>query len=92
MDTTLPSGHLLFREFVESTGLSQRAVGELLGEVSSTSVFGWMHGKFRPKDAMRQRIERWTSGAVPASSWDTVEEREAAEGVVPYTDDEAEAA
>ena len=64
-----------------------QAVCALAMGVSQAAVSDWTRGKKIPEARYRNAIERWTSGAVPASSWLPAEERaelERLENLEPY--------
>ena len=64
-----------------------QAVCALAIGVSQAAVSDWSRGKKVPEARYRNAIERWTSGAVPASSWLPAEERaelERLENLEPY--------
>lgn len=73
--------------FIEKTGVSRREAARQL-HVSHPTLLAWIDGSRTPEvGARREAIERWTSGQVPASSWENDEERakrEAIEAVAPF--------
>jgi transcriptional regulator with XRE-family HTH domain len=54
-------------------GLTQAEAAEQLGIVPS-ALTGYLGRKQRPRGDIRKRIEIWSGGAVPESSWLTAEE------------------
>jgi len=86
-----PKGPALLRQFMEQRGLTLREVGAALG-VSHVSVLAWRRRRSTPQDAIREALDRWTAGAVPAESWltkDDVERRERLAKLGPLTKTEA---
>lgn len=50
--------------------------------VSTTALHYWLHGS-QPRIEQRERIERYTGGAVPVSSWTRPEQADAIAAVQP---------
>jgi len=67
---------------MERTGIGVCAVARALGK-SHVTVSKWGSGGYRPSEAERSKLERFTSGAVPADLWLTDEERAEIAAVVP---------
>ncbi|HEY8944774.1 MAG TPA: helix-turn-helix transcriptional regulator [Polyangiaceae bacterium] len=65
------------REFLEARKgvLTQKSAAQQLG-ISPVALTYYLQGVSRPKSDLRERIERWSEGAVPASAWLTTEETE----------------
>jgi transcriptional regulator with XRE-family HTH domain len=63
-----PAALELLAEFIRVHGLSLRDAARGIG-TSKTSLIFWLRGDQRPRAEVRDAIEKWTSGAVPASSW-----------------------
>lgn len=55
-------------------GVAQATCGRALG-VTQTAVSDWVRGRKSPEIRYRAALERWTSGAVPASAWPAAAER-----------------
>lgn len=66
----------LLREFLEARkgALTQAQAAKQL-DTSGAALIYYLDGVSRPKSALRERIERWSGGAVPASAWLTDAER-----------------
>ena len=64
------------RRFREQLGLSMRAAAEQMG-VTHVAMRNWENGIGEPPSApYRERIERWSSGAIAAVGWGmTIRER-----------------
>ncbi len=60
---TAPS---LLAKFLDANALSLRTAAEGIG-TSKTSLIFWLRGDQRPRAEVRAAIEKWTSGAVPAT-------------------------
>ena len=71
--------------FIASRGISAAKAAEALG-VTGAALHKWLHGEGRPRIEMRERIERWTGGAIEAASWMTSEERAAVDAIMPLAD------
>jgi GIY-YIG catalytic domain len=69
--------------FLDENDLRQKDLAEGVG-VSDGAVHFWFQGQ-SPNWRQRLRIERFTDGVVPASLWETDEERAELEAVVPYS-------
>lgn len=76
-------GSRLFARFLEKNRIRPADAARAL-RVARSAVQQWLDEIQRPKQALRERIERWTGGDVPAVSWSTKEEREAVDHVVPF--------
>lgn len=82
MAVSVPGRHLLAAE-VEKRGGNKAAAARDLS-VALPSFLEWLSGDSRPSHWRRPRIERWSDGRVPVSSWDTEQERlEMSEEVAP---------
>lgn len=69
----------LLRSFLEARStLTQAAAAGQLGIVPA-ALNAYLKRKQRPRSDIRQRIAKWTDGAVPESSWLTAEETLAVE-------------
>ena len=77
-------GVALLKAFLKKNKLSQADASRAL-DVSGVVVCLWCSGKQRPRTEYRDALEIWTSGAVPASSWESAEDREAVSHVKPFT-------
>ena len=74
--------------FLEVNKLTRLAAGNALG-VSDPTVCDWISGKKRPNEKKRRDIDTWTSGKVPAESWEFAAERKAPP-VMPFAADDAD--
>lgn len=68
------TGARLLRELLQTRGLTQSDAARAIG-VSAPTIHDWVTSAKRPRAAHREAIEVWTAGAVPASAWETEEER-----------------
>jgi hypothetical protein len=68
----VPARTMLLRE-IESRGGNKAQVSREIG-VSAPSLLAWVCGQARPEYVNRVRIERWSQGRVPQSSWLTPDE------------------
>lgn len=85
MDTTPEfEGSRLLAAWMAAQGVRDREVA-LAVKRSRGAVIAWRHGQYRPEAEFRDMLERFTGGAVPASSWRTAEETKALEDVQPRT-------
>ncbi len=75
-----PAVDLLKAFFKTKEPLTQAAAAEQLGIVPS-ALTAYLKGTQRPRSDIRQRIEKWSGGAVPESSWLTAKERKGLAGV-----------
>ncbi len=67
-------GALLLRQFIDETpGMNQRKLAEGIG-ADQSKVSKYCRSERRPNYATRKRIEIFTSGFVPADSWDLEDE------------------
>jgi len=85
------AGAGLLAEWLNDNTVSMAEAGRKLG-VSHVSVWQWLNTTSRPRHHLREAIERWTGGAVSASSWMTEAEAadlERAAAVEPHTGPDA---
>lgn len=63
------------RGFIEQRkgSLTQAEAARQLG-ISPVALTYYLQGVSRPKSALRERIERWSGGAIPTSMWLTKHE------------------
>jgi transcriptional regulator with XRE-family HTH domain len=78
----------LFRAFRAKAGISQAEAGRQL-RVSGPTVSDWESAEKRPKADVRDRIETWSGGEVPAIEWKLSDERVEQEPCVPKRSGEA---
>lgn len=64
----MSTGPELLRAFLTTHDAPQALAARVLG-VSAPAVHDWIHRKRSPSAPFRAALERWTDGAVPASSW-----------------------
>lgn len=83
----------LLVRFREQNKIAQRAAARVLG-ISHVTLRSWENGTAVPHPDMREAIERWTRGAVPAERWPITEVEQklvdAAARVVPFDPDKAD--
>lgn len=73
-----PKGPVLLREWLEKHGISRASAAEALG-VSAMTITDWLRRRKTPREAYRQAIEKWTSGAIQAVEWESARERRIAD-------------
>jgi hypothetical protein len=61
-------GPELLRSYIKSHDLKTADVAAALN-ASISAVHYWLKGGQKPRAEHREDLERWTNGAVPASSW-----------------------
>jgi hypothetical protein len=71
----MTAGPLLFDKFLTERGIKRSAAATQLN-TSVSAIHYWIKGGQRPRADVRSKIERWSGGEVPASSWLTEEESE----------------
>jgi transcriptional regulator with XRE-family HTH domain len=74
-------GHELWAAFLAARGLTDIEAADAIG-VTRGLLSQWKNGS-RPGAEVRDRIERWTRGEVPAASWRTAEEQARLDEIVP---------
>lgn len=69
-------GRTLLKQFLEARKavLTQAAAAQQIG-ISPGQLVYYLQGTQRPKQAVAERIEKWSGGAVPADSWLTADEK-----------------
>lgn len=67
---------------ITAAGLTYDSAARALG-ATKVAVWSWCHTGSRPNARLRLAIERWTRGAVPASSWLSADERVRLDSVEP---------
>lgn len=65
---------LLKQFLVSRPGLTQSDAADQLG-IRASALSQYLKRKQRPKADIRQRIARWSEGAVPEAAWLTAKER-----------------
>lgn len=76
--------------FIARHCITRAAAARALG-VSSPTIHDWVVGVKSPKQERRLRIERWTSGEVPASWWVSAADASTLDEVRPHQPDPDEA-
>lgn len=76
-----PTGAVL-RAVIMAAGLTYDAAAKAIG-ATKVAVWSWCHTDARPNARFALAIERWTRGAVPASSWLSAFERARFDAVEP---------
>jgi len=72
---------VLLRAFLDSKKpLTQAAAAEQIGIVPS-ALTAYLKRTQRPRSDIRQRIAKWSDGAVPEAAWLTAKEQGAVDGV-----------
>lgn len=88
---TYPAVDLLRAFFKAKEPLTQAAAAKQLGIVPA-ALTAYLKGTQRPRSDIRQRIAKWSEGAVPEGAWLTAEERARLAtvdpAVIPSADDE----
>lgn len=72
--TDMSDGAVLLGEYLERKTIKKAKAAEEL-KTSVSAIHYWLKGGQRPRGDMRDLIESWSSGAVPADSWLTPKER-----------------
>lgn len=72
-----PGAHDLGR-FLEAHGISKSRAAAAIG-VSVPTMIDWLRGTKRPRQVLRDAIQKWTGDAVLAVSWESDGERDAQE-------------
>lgn len=67
--TEIRPGRGLLKAFLEKHKLTFRATAEAL-QLQHPTVYNWVVGRATPQSHLRKRLEMWTSGEVPESSWE----------------------
>jgi transcriptional regulator with XRE-family HTH domain len=67
------SAPVLLREFLKAKGLTQAGAATQIGIVPAALTY-YLKATQRPRADIRQRIAKWSEGAVPESSWLTAAE------------------
>lgn len=75
-------GAELFEKWLRETKTTLADVGKSMGK-SHVAVLKWRTGEFRPETIERAKLEKLTSGFVPADSWLSDEERKSLETLQP---------
>lgn len=70
----MTAGPELFDRFLTERGIKRSAAATQLN-TSVSAIHYWIKGGQRPRADVRSKIERWSGGEVPATSWLTEEER-----------------
>lgn len=70
-------GRQLLQKFIEELDFTALDAARAIG-VSNATMSEWLNGHGRPRHPLRGAIERWSRGKVPASAWETREERDTA--------------
>lgn len=81
-EPTTPGSALL--QWMKDHGVSHATLGKAVGK-SAGAVYGWTADEFRPEALVRQKLERYTRGEVPASIWLTVAEQAELASVHPHS-------
>lgn len=66
-------GAALLRDYLDEKHLTRAEAARQIG-ASAAAVQYWLTGGQRPRADIRQRIEKWTGGLIPADSWLTEDE------------------
>lgn len=74
LGTKVGRGQRALAQYLVDRSLSMSDVANAL-DVSPPTVFAWVWGHKSPRPEMRAAIAAWTNGAIPASLWETTEER-----------------
>lgn len=61
-------GARLLKAHITKLGITRSAAAKQIG-ASAAAVQYWITGGQRPRSDIRQRIEKWSAGEVPAESW-----------------------
>ena len=75
-------GPRLLNDFIKSKALTRSRAADQLG-IWPSALTQYLNRKQRPRDDIRERIEKWTGGAVPCGSWRKLRELRGIDGVVP---------
>jgi predicted transcriptional regulator len=74
------NGPKLLRDFLGLKGLNQVTAANQL-RIPPAALSQYLERKQRPRDDIRERIEKWSGGAVPRTAWRTAKELRAIEGI-----------
>lgn len=64
----------LLKDFISAKGLTQLAAAKQL-DLPASALSQYLQKKQRPRADIRQKIARWSGGAVPEASWLSSAER-----------------
>lgn len=71
--TQKPKAVTLIKSYVQQHGIKKSWLANKIG-VTNASFSRWMSGNFKPSRMARKRIEDITSGAVPETSWEDIDD------------------
>ncbi len=64
----------LLKGYLEANEVTYEAAGKEL-RVTRQTIWAWLKHGSVPSEGVKLKIEEWTKGEVPASSWPTVDRR-----------------
>jgi len=78
----MTDGPHLFDEYMKRRGVKRADAAKALN-TSVSAIHYWINGGQRPRADMREAIEKWSGGEVPADAWMSPEERARIDAVEP---------